>query len=361
MHSLAGLSLFALAVGCNKNNNNVNPVDAGNPGDGGTLDGGSTDGGTGDGGTGDGGVLGSGKPTTSNVIAMGGVPFDAVPSPDGTQVYFTGEDNALGAAIFSVPGAGGAPAVIASGKNCGTTATCIGVPFGIAVSSDGKTIYAADPAFRGSDADNKAGAIFTVANTGGEPAALPETVDYAPYAVTVAKVGAADNLYFIGQDPTAAGAMGIFLDVGGTVTPVIEGAGAIDPQAVAVASDGTVYYVDGNGGVQKVVAGKPVALLTGTKNLNVSFPAGIAVSQDGTAVLVPNLDPATAAPGIARIAVTSGVVTQLALTPALSAMNTQGGGFHRAANADVYSFVDSGAGTGTGSLIDSTGTVYLFK
>jgi DNA-binding beta-propeller fold protein YncE len=201
-----------------------------------------------------------------------------------------------------------------------------------------------------------------VAASGGEPAALTETRDYAPFAVTLSKVGAADNLYFIGTDPKAGNVPGIFMDSGGTVTAVIEGAAALDPQAVAVAGDGTVYYVDSNGGVQKVAAGKAVALLTsGTKSLNVSFPAGIAVSQDGKAVLVPDLDPATLAPGIARIDVSSGAVTHLTLTPVLTAANSQGGGFHRAANADVYTFVDSGAGTGTGALNFSTGTVYLLK
>ena len=353
-HSLAGLALCTLAVGCHSNNNSPG-IDAGPP----VVDGGTDGGATIDGGT-DGGALGTGTPTTTTVIANGAQPFDSAPSPDGTQVYFTGTDSAQGAAVFKVPAAGGATTLVASGINCGTTSTCIGVPFGVAVSTDGTTVFAADPAFRGASANDN-GAIFKVPAVGGEPAALAETVDYAPYAVTVTKVGTADNIYFIGQDPTASGAPGIFMDAASKVTPVIEGAAANDPQAVAVASDGTVYFVDGNGAVQKVLAGKATPLVAGAKNLIVSFPAGIAVSQDNKAVLVPDTDPATSAPGIARIDVATGAVTQLALTPALVALNSSGGGLHRAANADIYSFVDTGAGTGPASQSFSTGTIYLLK
>lgn len=337
-HSLAGLASCALAAGCHSSNNNpaVPP------------DGGSPDGGAPDGGSPDGGALGSGALTTSTAVANGAsfaLPFDAAPSPDGTSVYFTG---------VQATGASTGPAILKSAATAGSTPSAlavggdIGAPLGVAVSTNGTTVYAADPAYN--TATDK-GAIFKVASAGGAPAPLAETVDYSPRAIAVASVGGSDNLYFIGDDKTD-GASGIFKDAGGTVTAVLKGAPANNPQAVTAYADGTVYFVDGSGSVQKIAAGGTTATSLGTaaKNLNVSFPAGIAVSNDGKFVLVPDTDPMTGKQSIARIDVTSGAVTQLALT--LGA-NAEAGGLHRAANADIYSFVDTGAG--------ATGTVYLLK
>ena len=354
-HSLAGL-VAALAFGCKSNSGGGGGIPDGGIPDGGTPDGGTPDGGTPDGGTPDGGPLGSGAVTTDKVIANGAqfsLPFDAAPSPDGTQVYFTGVDPALGSAIFKVAATGGTPAVIASGVNCPTTPGCIGAPLGIAVSSDGSTIYAADPAFAGSANDN--GAIFSIPAAGGNPTALAETADYAPRAIAVQKAGGSDNIYFIGNDKTT-GAPGIFKDAAGAVTPVITGNAANDPQALAVYTDGTIYYLDQSGNVQKIAAaGTTATLLGGTsKAIAINFPAGIDVSQDGKFLLVPNGDPVAHGQGIARIDVSNGTLTQLTLTPVLTA-NQEAGGLHRAANADVYSFVDTGAGA-TGS-----GIVYLLK
>ena len=170
-----------------------------------------------------------------------------------------------------------------------------------------------------------------------------------PSGVSLAKVGGADNIYFIGNDK-ADGMTGIFKDASGTVTPVIKG---VDAQAVTAHTDGTVYFVDAAGTVKKIAQGGTTASALGAMatNLNVSFPAGLALSQDGQFVLVPVVDPTTKNQSIARIDVASGAVTQLALS--LPATNSEAGGLHRAANADVYSFVDTGAG--------ATGTVYLLK
>ena len=296
-----------------------------------------------------GGGTAAGNLTSATSVANGPAflsPFDAAPSPDGNTIYFTGIDPATGAAVFKVPAAGGTPSVLASG--CATPAcdSSVGAPLGLAVSSDGSKVFVADPAYVGGSSDT--GYVFSVPSGGGAQTVLAETGGHNPRFITVAKVGGSDNLYFIGDDTD--GTAGIFKDVNGTISTVIKGG---DPQAAAVAGNGTVYYIDQNGSVQKVAAGGTTAAALGglANNLAVSYPVGMALSKDEKFLLVPVIDPTHSTQAIARIDVASGASTLLAL--GLPATNTEGGGFHKAANADVYSFVDSGAGT--------TGTIYLLK
>ena len=327
----ACFSVAAFSAGCTNTINTPPPVQT------------PTD----DGGTADGGVLGSGALTTSTVVANNeaafGLPFDSAPSPDGARIYFTGvkvDGDLTGPAIFSTN------AAAASTPTALAVAGSLGAPLGVAVSSDGATVYAADPAF--ATASDK-GAILSVPAAGGTPTALAETADYAPRAIAVAKVGTSDTIYFIGDDK-ADGVPGIFKDVAGAVTSVLK---PIDAAAVAAHTDGTVYFIDAAGSVQKIAAGSTAAAAVGgaSSGLDINYPAGIAVSQDGKFLLVPVTDAATGHQGIARIDASSGAVTQLPLS--LPATNREAGGLHRAANADVYSFVDTGAG--------ASGTVYLLQ
>lgn len=331
--------VVALAIGCSKSSS---------PSPGGTTGGApGADAGTPDAGS---GPLGSGNLTSATSVANGSTfttPFDAAPSPDGATLYFTGVDPAAGSAIFKVGStAGSTPSVLTSGCASATCDFTIGAPLGIAVSSDGSTVYVADPAYIGGGADT--GYVFSVPSAGGGQTPLPETAGYNARAITVSKVGGSDNLFFVGDDK-GDGTPAIFKDASGTVSTVLKGG---DPQAVAVASDGTAYFVDGNGSVQKVAAGGAAATPLGASasNLAVSYPVGIALSQDEKFLLVAVTDP-TGKQAIARIDVTSGASTLLSV--GLPATNTEGGGLHRAANADVYSFVDTTAG--------STGSVYLLK
>ena len=330
----AATALLALAAACgedNNNNNNNNNSDGGNQTDGGNT-------------------LGSGTLTTAAVVANGAafsLPFDAAPSPDGKTIYFTGvTPGGISAAadvpaLFKVAASGGTTTVLATGGS-------IGAPFGVAVSSDSNTIFVADPAFT---TTTDKGAIFSVSSSGGTPTELSETADYSPFSIALAKVGTSDTIVFVGTDKTT-GMTGVFKDVGGTVSTVIEGPTAANPGAVAIYTDGTIYFTAETGVIYSVAAGATTATAVNTAatSLSLSFPAGLAVSQDGKFLLVPNTDPATHGEGIARIAIAGGAVTQLALS--LSA-NTEAGGLHRAADADVYSFVDTGA--------QGTGAVYILK
>lgn len=310
---------FALAAGCGSSNNN----NGNNPG---------------------GGTPGSGNVTQATQVANGAQfssPLDAAPSPDGSQIYFIAVDPNSGVGVFKAPAAGGAATAVSTGTN-------LGAPLGLVSSVDGSKIYVADPA---GQTTNDRGGIFSVPSGGGAATLINETADYAPRSVAVGKVGGSENVYFIGDDKTDS-TTGIFKDAGGTVTTVLKGSAAGNPAALAVAADGTVYVLDSAGKIGKVAPGGTSLTSLGgaSQSLSASFPGGMDLAQDESALLVAGTDPATGKESIARVAISSGAVTQIAA----GLTGSEPGGLHRAQNADVYGFVDASAGNGTG-------TVYLLK
>ncbi|HEY2031494.1 MAG TPA: hypothetical protein VGH20_20020 [Myxococcales bacterium] len=326
-------ALLGLAAACSNNNNQPG---AGTPDGGGVAsnpDGGSAD-------------AGNGSLTTSTAAAADNdklvfsLALDAAPSPDGNTIYFLAVDPANGPGVFKTAAAANStPTLITSGGSLGS-------PLALAVSTDGNTIFLADPA---AQTATDQGAIFAESAAGGAPSLLPETVDFAPRAVAVSKVGGSDEIVFIGTDKTS-GADGVFKDVSGQVTSVVAGN---NPSSIAVANDGTIYILDQAGSIARVAPGgtSATALAGASQHLDVSFPSGMDLSHDQSALLVSGFDPATGNESIARVDIATGAVTQLVLTPPLA--GGEPGGLHRAANADTYGFVDTGAG--------NSGTVYLLK
>lgn len=271
-------------------------------------------------------------------------PFDAAASPDGTQIYFTGIDSSSGT-----------PSVFKAGAAAGSTATVLGsvpvsgVTFGfpasIATSTDGSSVYVADPA---ASTANDLGVIFSIPSGGGNATPLSETADYAPHAISVARSANADAIYFVGTDK-ADGTIGIFQDRAGAVTPVIKGAAAGSPSLVAASDDGTVYFFDSERGLQKVVAGGASAVPVGGASASLRGVTGLAVAQDGSSLVAAT---SSGTGGFQRISLADGSVTpEAAALPATG--STEPGGLHRAANADVYAFADLSAG--------ASGTVYVLS
>jgi hypothetical protein len=77
----------------------------------------------------------------------------------------------------------------------------------------------------------------------------------------------------------------------------------------------------------------------------VGFPAGIALSQDDSAILVSALDPATRTDQVVRIDLVS--KQQATVNMGIGTFE-EAAGLHRAANAEVYAWCDSTAeGSGT--------------
>src|SRR4051812_3427725 len=155
---LTALAGAVIAEGCGDDNTTT----TGSPG----TTASSTSGGGGAGGE----ATGTGAGGTGGTIGTGGaapiavdkgidapVALDAAPSEDGSVIYFTAV-GANGPGVFSAPPEGALKELAAGDP--------FAAPFGIAVGTDGKQLYVADP---GADAGADAGAIFTLPSAGGAP------------------------------------------------------------------------------------------------------------------------------------------------------------------------------------------------
>ncbi|HEX8790054.1 MAG TPA: hypothetical protein VF765_03825 [Polyangiaceae bacterium] len=346
--SLLFASLFAaatVAAGCGSSSGG-NPVtgDDGGPGsEGGPM--GDDAGDASDGG--DGGAEGNGTIGTIQKVANDGTfgsPFDATPSPDGKTVYFTGIGSDGTGGVFSVAAAGGAVTRLDTGG-------ALVSPFGITTSPDGKQLYVADPA-ADDDTKNLYGAVFVLPASGGTPTVLGGTQGLAPRSVVVA----GGNL-FVTAGADGMGGPGVYEAAlsGGMPTAVATGAPFVDPSGVAVTQGGDVYVVDtlASGShlasVILVHGGKASAFVP---DLGVGYPAGCALVQDESALLVSGIDRSSKTDVVYRI-------SPLGASPQVASFNKtigsfyEAAGLHRALDADVYAWADSSA--------NGSGSVYLLS
>jgi sugar lactone lactonase YvrE len=268
--------------------------------------------------------------------------FDAVPDPAGTTVYFTGIDAKGNVGVYSVPATGGAATAVQTGAP-------FTAPFGITISSDGKTLYVADP---GLDGGSDLGEIVSLPVGGGTPKAVSGSADAFPRAITIDVSSGKDELVYTGVS-TKTGALGVFqLPIsGGTPTSLAEGAPFVDPSGVAVDGKGDVYVLDTQasksyrGAIFKV--SKSAATVFAT-DLWVGYPAGIAFTVDGKGLVVSGLEAAEGPDAVWSFTVAGGVQTSLVSADHLSSL-TNAAGLHRAADVNVFAFVDS-AGDGTDAV-----------
>jgi hypothetical protein len=272
---------------------------------------------------------GDGKITSSTLVADQ-LAFDATLSDDGSVVYFTGMSPQGDGAVYTVPASGGTANVV--------TKTGLIAPFGIALSTDQKTLYVADPGAATSKEDG--GSIFTVKAEGGTASALMGSAGAIPRSLEVS----GGFVFFTG---TVKGAPGVYKisDAGGAITEVASGASFHDPAGLAVASDGTVYVLDTIGGsrhdatVLAIAKGGKVSTLL--PHAEVGYPAGVAIAQDEKAVLVSGLRDALDHSAVLRVDVTSHEVTYFPADGKKSDFTAlfEPGGLHRARNKDVYAWV----------------------
>ncbi len=290
------------------------------------------------------------------------MPVDATPSPDGNDIYFiafASRPDADGIkmervpAIFKTAAApGAAPQKLFEGAPLNS-------PFGITISDDGQTLFIADSSADGSSteegvpgADRSDGRVFSMSTGGGTPTALAGTEGIVPAGIEAM----GPSLFVTGRKDGQAGLFKTGVG-GGAVSPVAVGAPFADPGGVAVTRDGVAYVVDTGSSIQnpqalasvvKVTAdGKTEILMDG---LAVGHPAGIALVNDESAVIVSALDSATGTDRVYRIALADHKVTQLSST---IGDFYESAGLHRARNADVFAWADSHANT--------HGTVYVLK
>ncbi|MCB9787625.1 MAG: hypothetical protein H6744_13165 [Deltaproteobacteria bacterium] len=299
-------------------------------------------------GTSEPGANGSGEIRSIEAAATGlQSPFDATPNPDGSVIYFTSLGEESGG-LFRVAAGGGAPTLLAEG---------FASPLSVVTAMDGQTVYVADAAWEPDDAagEQPPGVVFTVPAAGGEKAPLSATRGFAPRGLDLVSVGGRELLYFTGVDP-ADGVRGVFrADIaGGGAVETVRKDDLVDPSGVAVASDGAVYVSDTQDGLAgaKVWRLRGDAMETLIGDVRVGYPAGIALTQDESALFISALAPTEASAQVYKVQVASGEAT--VLSDGLSA-NTESAGVHRAHDADVYAWANAA------TLAQGGGQVYLLR
>jgi DNA-binding beta-propeller fold protein YncE len=264
-----------------------------------------------------------------------GIPWDAAPDPDGNIFYFT-----TSSGVFSVPAAGGEIATLAQGMVA---------PFGIGVSTDGQTIYVADPWSAGPAGNG----IFAIPAAGGDPAIVEGTFGTSPRALDVANENGADFLYFSGVNP-ADGAPAVFkiLASGGfNSIAIFSGAPLVDPSGIAVTQTSEIFVIDrlaaGNGLGSVFHINGPDIETVATDIRTGAQLAGVALTQDESTLLVSQLDPDA---GTAQVLLVNLESMTTNIVDAVINVNTSAGGLHRAHNVDTFAWIDSGGGSEGGQV-----------
>jgi DNA-binding beta-propeller fold protein YncE len=260
------------------------------------------------------------------------LPYDAAPSPDGTQIYYTaagsdGETHSLWVVAFD----GSTPAQ--------ELATGFIAPLGIAVASDGGTVFVGDSGEDDADDDNLTGAIYAVDAAGGAATRIDGTAGFEVKGIDLIDNNGTDEITFTGIDP-ADGAAGLFALVGNTVTTIAKGAPFSDPSGVAVASNGRRYVVDttagadGNGTVILVDENDAATVFLPDEQLRTGYPAGTALSLDEATLFVSGLAQDNSALVYAIDIATQNVTT---VNAGLQG-NDEAGGLHRAKDSDNFAW-----------------------
>lgn len=251
-------------------------------------------------------------------------PLDSTPDPSGKTIYFIAE-NSKGKGLFQVASEGGEVAAVALG------APFVG-PTGLSIAPDGQQIYIADPA---------ANSIFAIEVGKGMPVALPASAKTAPQNLDAVLESGQPMLYFSGKDPQD-GQAAIFKMAANADKPMVvfKGAPLNTPDGIAVAPDGTVYVADrasagdGMGQVFKIVGGKISTLVDKVRTGN---PAGIALTQDGGALLVSAMQPDGKSDQVLVVNTSTGATTSVT---DVVGQNSAAGGVHRAYTRNFFSWAD---------------------
>ena len=223
--------------------------------------------------------------------------FDATPDALGTTVFFTAVDSMGNAGVFKqgiCPVSTVAPVY---------TGGVFEAPFALAISTDDKTLYVADlsAAEDPTDITKDSGVLYTLSAAGGmAPVLLVGSI--APRSLTVVQESGSDQIYFTGIDK-ANGLPGVFkvAAAGGGVTVVAEGnadstpVGPFnDPGGITVAKNGDIYVLDtsasGSHVGNVIVIPKGGAASEFVPNIQVGYPAGIALTMDDTMLMASGLD-----------------------------------------------------------------------
>lgn len=280
-------------------------------------------------------------------------PMDATPDPDGNQIYFTAM-SASGAGVFSVPAAGGTVVTL-------TVGTPLTTPVGIAVSTNGQTLYLADThaQINGTAAMTMTGALFSLPSSGGAPTPIPGTAHTAPRGLTVVKENNVDVIYFTGVDP-ADGQPAVMMipTAGGALTVIDKGEGLVEPAGIAVSKAGALYIADqgalGNG-FGTLFRYKPHSDLSRLSHrerlvdyVRMGNPAGITLTFDESLLLISSLDTTNRT---SQVLVVNTTTKAQGIVNKVIGVNHASGGLHRAHNNNVMAWAGVTAGSNGDGIV----------
>jgi hypothetical protein len=290
----------------------------------------------------------------ATLATSGATPFlqalDAVPSPDGSTIYFTAITANGGAGVFKVSAAGGDSTEITSGGPLVS-------PIGIAINAAGDTLFLADPgaAENPVDVTKDGGQVFVVSTAGGTAEALKGLDGLAVRGLEVAKEtpDGTEQLFLTGFGSDGIGVYKTGL-AGGAPSIVSTGGAFVDPSGIAVSTDGKVYVADTIAGGRH---GQIIVIEAGTASvfadgLWIGYPAGLALSQDAKTLYASARTPGA----LTNTVLTFDTGTKAAGTPfAPDAVKglVEAGGMHRAPASSTTAWVD-GLANGTGAVFALT-------
>jgi DNA-binding beta-propeller fold protein YncE len=257
-------------------------------------------------------------------------PYDAAPSPDGKTIYFTATGS-QGAGVYRAM-AGGQPALVFAGSP-------LVFPCAIAVSGDGTRVFVSDPGAEPSDGVN--GGVYEISLPRGTPTLVGGSAGFSAAGLEVAS----NKLYVAGT--AADGVPGLYAaDVGGgSLAPVATGAQFAVPSGIAIRSSNEIYVADSGNGAARIVRVSGGTATVFLANIQLGYPAGIALTPDNTALLVSALDSHATGDAVLRVNLASGHVES---TSAGIDQFVDPAGLHRASQAPVYAWADTTAnGSGT--------------
>ena len=266
-------------------------------------------------------------------------PLDSAIDSAAINIYFTAT-GPNGPGVFHVPAAGGTATEVSAGHS-------FVAPNGIAVSSDDRHVYVADPqAWEG-------GAIFVVAINGGSPRVLHGTDGTVPLGLDVVIENGQEMIYFTGRDPDD-GQVGVFkISATGAPHPtlVAKGAPFVAPDGVTVSRSGAVYVTDReanspcSGSVFKIT-GKKIRKIV--DDVRLGNPAGLALTLDESTLLLSAIQENSNRDQV--LVVDLATLQTSSITQVVGRNHNDAGGLHRARYSDVYSWC--------GTSASKTGTVY---